>query len=284
MNWKKWADRLFPYIEPLTDQEKADRATSLRADVATIAAARFGTDEQGALDQSQRVAAAEMERVRVSESKATTYLAVLAAFVPLVITLQAATWENKSGPAPAWLKLGVLAAAVVYVAAAGYHAFRTLRVSGFQRIGEVEVASAWRSPRPLQKLARSTLLASRRSRDAVNLKVTYIKVTHEHLLRAFGAFVLLLLLDPVFYAIGFHNENAKESLRQIEIEVSTNADQIESDAPVPEPTTTPGDPETLPARQQDRAALPSPSPAPASDGALPATGDQSEQPIQPPAD
>lgn len=283
MNWAKWADRLFPYIEPLTDQEKDALETSLRADVIAINSASFGTEEQCALDQSQRVAAAEMERVRTSESKATTYLAVLAALVPLVITLQAATWENKSGPAPAWLKLAVLTAAIVYVAAAGYHAFRTLRVSGFQRIGEAEVASAWRSRRPLHKLTRSTLLASRRSRDAVNLKVTYIKVTHEHLLRAFGAFVLLLLLDPVFYAMGFRNETAKGNSRSIKIEVQNTADQVVSDASILKPAITPTEPKASLDGQQGKVVLPSSSPAPGSGASPPTTSDQSEKSVQRPA-
>lgn len=63
---------------------------------------------------------------------------------------------SKSGPAPNWLNLGNLAVAVVYVAAAGYHAFRTLEITGFQRVGEAEVASIGRSTRTLQKLARIT--------------------------------------------------------------------------------------------------------------------------------
>ena len=99
----------------------------------------------------------------------------------------------------------VLAIATVYVAAAGFHAFKTLQVQGFQRIGEAEIAAAWKTQAPMPKLTRGTLLASRRSRDAVNAKVTRIRVTHEHLLRAFGTFVLLLLLDPLFYALGFRN-------------------------------------------------------------------------------
>lgn len=146
-----------------------------------------------------------MERVRTAEGKATTYLAVLAALVPIIITLQAANWEKKAGPAPDSARLFVLAVATIYIAAAGYHAFKTLQVTGFQRVGEAELVHAWRDPNPLQKVIRGTLLASRRSRNAVNAKVTRIRVTHEHLLRAFGTFILLLLLDPLFHAAGFRN-------------------------------------------------------------------------------
>lgn len=209
MKWTKWLDAVFPYIEPLTGEETKAQKTWLDNDVNAINAAEFSKEPERALDEAQRVAAAEIERARTAESKATTYLAVLAALVPLVITLQVATWEDKSGPAPEGLKLATLFIATMYVAAAGYHAFRTLQVSGFQRVMESEITTAWQTQAPLQKLAQSTLLASRRSRDAVNAKVTRIKVTHQHLVRAFGAFVLLLSLDPAFYAAGSIGANIR---------------------------------------------------------------------------
>lgn len=199
MRWAKWLDAIFPYIEPLTVEERRAQRAQLDDDVSVINAASFSKEPTRALDEAQRVAATEAERVRTAESKATTYLAVLAALVPLVITLQAATREETSGSTPEGLKHVVVFIATIYVAAAGYHAFRTLQVSGFQRVMESEIAAAWRTSIPLQRLTRSTLLASRRSRNAVNAKVTRVKATHQHLVRAFGAFILLLALDPIFY-------------------------------------------------------------------------------------
>lgn len=228
---------IFPYIEPLTVDETDAKDACLDQDVEAIKEAKFANEAERALDEAQRVAAAETERVRTAESKATTYLAVLAALVPLVITLQAATWEDKSGPAPEGLKLGIMFIATVYLAASGYHAFRTLQVSGFQRVAESEVAAAWRTPRPLQKLARSTLLASRRSRDAVNAKVTRIKVTHQHLVRAFGSFVLLLSLDPIFFALDFVGGEIRSP---VPIQVEQTNELPESRLQVPEVSTTPG--------------------------------------------
>ncbi|AGH50183.1 hypothetical protein G432_12310 [Sphingomonas sp. MM-1] len=205
MNWRRLVDLVFPYIEPLTTAEKIAEEQRLRRDIAAIEAADFTRSDERALDEAQKVSATEIERVRTAEGKATTYLAVLAALVPVIITLQAANWEKKAGPAPDAARLFVLAVATVYVAAAGFHAFKTLQVQGFQRVGEAEIAAAWQSQKPLRRLTRGTLLATRRSRDAVNAKITRIRVTHEHLLRAFGTFVLLLLLDPLFYAMGFRN-------------------------------------------------------------------------------
>lgn len=204
-------DLVFPYAEPLSRDEKKVQEKSLADDIAAIKAAKFDHQPDRALAEAQRVADAETARVRTAETKATTYLAVLAALVPLIVAFQAATWENKAGPAPTAVKLIVLAVATVYLAAAGYHAFRTLQVSGFQRVVEGEIAAAWRTSRPLERLTRTTLLASRRSRDTVNRKVTSIKVTHEHLIRAFAAFVLLLALDPIFHAVEWMRMDAEVS-------------------------------------------------------------------------
>lgn len=219
MRWAAWLDAFFPYIEALTAEEKKKKSKQLQNDISAINAAKFSSEPERALDEAQRVAAAEVERARTAESKATTYLAVLAALVPLVITLQAATWEDKSGPAPEAIKIVVLFIAIIYVAAAGYHAFKTLQVSGFHRVMESDVAAAWRTPSPLQRLTNSTLLSSRMSRDAVNAKVTRIKATHQHLVRAFAAFVLLLSLDPIFYAAGAIGNN-------FEIWTPMNSEQV----------------------------------------------------------
>lgn len=205
MNWHSIASAVFPYIEPLTPAQKTAEARRLQQDQAAIRATVWNSNEERALDEAQKVSAAEMERVRTAEGKATTYLAVLAALVPVIITLQAANWEKKAGPAPDAARLFVLALATIYVAGAGFNAFKTLQVRGFQKVGEAEIVAAWQTPNPLRKLTRGTLLATRNSRDVVNEKVTRILVTHEHLLRAFGIFILLLLLDPLFYAMGFRN-------------------------------------------------------------------------------
>ena len=207
-------DIIFPYIEPLPSEEAERLRRQLDQEVSEIRAANFSAEPEKALAEAQRAAAFDQERARTAEGKATTYLAVLAALVPIIITLQAATWEAKSGPAPAWLKFGLMLAAVVYLTAAGYHAFRTLKVNATQCVMEPEIVTAWKSPRPLQRMTRSTLLASRRSRDRVNEKVTRIKVAHEHLVRALAAFGLLLVLDPVFHLAGYPAKSEPSKVQQ----------------------------------------------------------------------
>ncbi|ATW02182.1 hypothetical protein [Sphingorhabdus sp. YGSMI21] len=223
MNWRKLIDIIFPYIETLPDDQVEKDKERLAEDLASINSAKFRQNEEHALDEARRVAASEDQRVKTAESKATTYLAVLAALVPLLITLQSTYWESKAGPAPSGLKFVVLITAMVYVMAAGYHSFKALQVSGFQRVGEADVASAWGSSRPLARLTRNILLASRRSRDVVNSKVTRIRVIHHHLLRAFVAFILLLLLDPLFYSLGYRVQKTTDDERGQTVVIESNA-------------------------------------------------------------
>lgn len=239
MNGWRAIDLVFPYIEKLTPTEQAAEDDRLHRNIAAIEAADFTSNDERALDEAQKVSATESERVRTAEGKATTYLAVLAALVPVIITLQAANWEKKAGPAPDAARLLVLGVATIYVAAAGYHAFKTLQVAGFLRVGEAEIAAAWQTQKPLRKLTRGTLLATRRSRDAVNAKITRIRVTHEHLLRAFGTFVLLLLLDPLFYAMGFRNTHEPLPVKVVVLERDRPAAPPCKDLPAPGASTLP---------------------------------------------
>jgi len=211
MNWRRFIDPIFPVIEPFGTERAAEMQRRLEADLVAIRASSWSPHDERALDEAQKIANAEAERVKTAESKATTYLAVLAALVPLILTIQAANWEKKSGPAPEWLKLVLLAVATTYTAAAGFHAFKTLQVSGFHRVSEAHLTSAGRLRHPWRRLARETLIATRLSRDTVNAKVTNIRLTHAHLLRAFAAFVLLLLLDPVSYALGLRPLSVPEA-------------------------------------------------------------------------
>ena len=189
-------DFLFPYAEPLSDAESKAQKEGLANDIAAIESAKFENDPARALAEAQRVADAETARVRTAETKATTYLAVLAALVPLIIAFQAATWEERAGPAPTWLKLLVLSVATIYLAAAGYHAFRTLQVSGFERVVEGEIAAAWSTRQPLRRLTR---------------------------IRAFAAFVLLLALDPIFYAVDWTIDDVDGSLKDTPTAAATIA-------------------------------------------------------------
>lgn len=199
----KWlfetAQFLWPWLEQRTPQEAQEIRDSLASDEATIDAMDFTKDTEAALDEARRQADSETERRRGTDQKAATYLPLVAALIPLVLTLVGALWEKKAGGAPIWLNMLLLGLAVAYSAAAGLWAFKVLQVAASHEPGIVDFEKAWAAPHPSQTLARRLLLHTRRNREGINAKVSCIKMAHVYLVRAFLTFSLLLLVNIVWY-------------------------------------------------------------------------------------
>ncbi len=207
MHWlatmlRKLADFFFPTITPCTKEELATHKSELDKQLGEIEATDWNKCNEVALEQASKLAETESQRRRTAESKATIYLAVITALVPLVLTIQAAAWEQKVGPAPSWLRLILLCIAVIYLSTAAFYAFRALEVKGFHTLGISDLVQAWKTRKATNRLVKSIFTAVRESQSAVNAKVTQIKLTHLHMMRALVAFVGLLLIDPVFLALG----------------------------------------------------------------------------------
>jgi hypothetical protein len=193
---------LWPWLEKLTSKQENTLKENLTRDEARIDALDFGKDGDAALEEARRLADSEAERRRGTDQKAATYLPLVAALIPLVLTLVSALWEKKAGSAPIWLNMLLLGLAVAYIASAGHWAFRELKVGVSHEPGLTDFEKAWGVPHPSQTLARRLLLHTRRNRDGVNWKVTCIKMAHEYLLRAFLTFSLLLLVNIGWYLAG----------------------------------------------------------------------------------
>lgn len=198
--WLFAAGQFFwPWLEDLTPAQKKKLEDDLTRDEARIEALDFGKEPEAALEEARRLADSETERRRGTDQKAAIYLPLVAALIPLVLTLVSALWEKKAGSAPIWLNMVLLGLAVAYTASAGHWAFRELKVSVSHEPGLSDFEKAWAVPHPSQTLARRLLLHTRRNSKGVNWKVTCIKMAHEYLLRAFLTFSLLLLVN-----IGWH--------------------------------------------------------------------------------
>jgi hypothetical protein len=192
---------VFPFARPLTLEQQAFTQRLDDDTKALINSANWEKSPASALEYASRIMDGELERRKSAEGKATTYLAVLAALVPVTLSIEAAEWDHKTGPAPEWVRLMILIVAVIYTGAAGWYAFRALQVAGVHVVGVYDLAQAWQGSNGQQKLAESTAKHIRASHAAINAKVTSIKVTHAHLIRAFLFFIALLLLDPVAYQL-----------------------------------------------------------------------------------
>lgn len=196
------AQFFWPWLEKRTPEQEQDLRVSLKRDEARIAALDLSKMGEVALEEARRLADSESERRRGTDQKAATYLPLVAALIPLVLTVVSALWEKKAGGAPVWLNMLLLALAVSYTASAGSWAFKELRVSVSHEPGLADFERAWAGPHPNRALTRRLLLHTRRNREGVNWKVTCIIMAHEYLLRAFLTFSVLLLLNIGWYLAG----------------------------------------------------------------------------------
>lgn len=189
----------WPILEPKSEAFKASEKQRLTNDKAAITKLALSKSVSVALEEARRFADAEEDRRRVADQKATTYLAVVAALVPLVVTLATAVWDKKAGGAPTWVNMLMLGMAVAYASKAGLHAFRVLEVSASHRIGIADFTKAWKEPKPERELARDILRCGRMNQAGVNDKVTGIKMAHAFLLRAFLTFAGLLMFNIAWF-------------------------------------------------------------------------------------
>ena len=197
--WERLRELVWPILEPHTAAFMQAEKARLTRDKASITKLDLTKASSTALDEARRFADAEEDRRRVADQKATTYLAVVAALVPLVVTLATAVWDKKAGSAPTWLNMLALGIAVAFASKAGLWAFRVLEVSASHRIGVTDFAKAWKETAPDHELARNILRCGRMNQAGVNAKVSGIKMAHAFLLRAFLTFAGLLMFNIAWF-------------------------------------------------------------------------------------
>lgn len=159
--------------------------------------ASFDKNNELLLDYAQKIYDSEVERRKVTEAKATTFLAFIAAIIPILLSIQNSYWEHKAGPAPEWLKLLFLILGILYIAMAGHYSIKTLNVAGFAAIGSKDILLISNKKNGTSYIIKQLLSAYQISQDNINRKVTMIKLTIAHLERAFLCFIILLLSDPI---------------------------------------------------------------------------------------
>jgi hypothetical protein len=194
-------DYVWPTLAPMTAAERQSAATELTQELAAIEVCSFGASGGSALEAAKKLAEDEEARRLGAEARASTYLLVIAALIPLLTYLEGTVWGQTFGQAPRWLSLTVLGVAILYLLGAGRWAFWTLGVAAYDRIDASDlVALAGQAQSTFEEaFAKKLLVVTRRNRDAVNRKVTGIKMCHLFLRFAVRWFGLLLLLQIVWY-------------------------------------------------------------------------------------
>lgn len=187
---------------PTLERPSADEVRNLHerevADLEAIRVARFGTAMALALDQARRIESDEDERRKTAEAKASNFLLVLAALVPLLTYFQSAIWDAKTDTAPKYLTLTTLVIAVAYLIGAAFWSFRTVAVGTYHRIGIGDALALISDEQSTEQLAKGVMMATRRNQEVLNLKVSAAKMAHQFLLRGVLTFCFLLLLQTGF--------------------------------------------------------------------------------------
>ncbi|MDX3925180.1 MAG: hypothetical protein QHC90_05140 [Shinella sp.] len=188
---------IWPYIRKETKQEAVEDALYRHRDLDAIKNSDWSKDSEVALDQARLLAEQETDRKRSAENKASIYLAVIAAIVPVLSSLLTDFFAADFRELPISfqvISIGLFVLGMLYLAMSGVWAFRTLAVSTHARIDATDLANVWAEQKPTAGLARELLLATRLNRNGVNKKMDYIRLAHEFLLRTFLSFALLLLV------------------------------------------------------------------------------------------
>lgn len=192
----------WPWLEKRLPQEQARLEERARNDEPRIAAISLSRAPNVALDEVRRLADSEAERRRGTEQKAAIYLPLVAALIPLILSVVGALWDKKAGSAPIMLNMLILGLAVAYTAWAGWWAFKALKVASSHEPGLGDFEKAWSNQNPTATLAGRLLLHTRRNQDGIDWKVSCIMMAHEFLLRAFFAFSFLLILNIAWSIVG----------------------------------------------------------------------------------
>ena len=190
-------DAVWPRLEYGPDHARAEQA-ALDADLAEIRGTAW-TGPDAALSEAHRMADREKDRRGTADGRASNYLLVIAALIPLLASLESTVWDQKFGTAPRWLSLLILGIAVAYVLGAGFWAFRTLTVGQSHTVSVVELKRLLSSRDHENLLINEILANTRRNTDIINRKVSGIVMAHLFLRKGIFAFGALILVQVAWY-------------------------------------------------------------------------------------
>jgi hypothetical protein len=198
---RRFTDLIWPTLERPKQATRTLLEEEERRDVEAIESLTFPGDIPTAVtEEAQRLHREEDDRRRGADARASTYLLVVGALVPLLTYLEGTVWGQSFGPAPRWLSLVVLGLAVLYLIGAGRWALHTLRVGAYHRVDVGDVVKATQIPETSSlTLLKQGLIATRRNRGPVNDKISGIIMAHLFLGRAVTWFGALLLLQVFWY-------------------------------------------------------------------------------------
>ena len=191
---REWFDVVWPCLERQSEKQREVQRERDESDLVRIGTSKWKSPKV-VLEECRALAMREESRARSADARATIYLGVLAAIVPLA----AATVRDFSSILETWsdwiiisLTIGFLLG-MLYLTAAGIWVFQTLKVRAYGRVDVDEIIGIAVHRDEEIALCREILRNVRRSRSTVNRKITCMKMAHLFLVRMFVVFVILVM-------------------------------------------------------------------------------------------
>ena len=190
----KLREIIWPVLDLGTDEDRARKEEQHTNDLAAILRTRW--KNQGViLEEARRLVLREDERRKTAETKATIYLAVLAAIVPLSLSFvkDLSAYFSTLSHWQIIVLLGLLLVAIAYLFRAGIWIFRTIQVSIHDRVDVKELVELRSASDTELELCRKILTSVMRNNKYGNQKFTKLRMAHAFLLRTFIAFILIIV-------------------------------------------------------------------------------------------
>jgi hypothetical protein len=176
----------------LKEQNDSDEA-----DIEAIRATNWHEGHALALEEARSFASNEKDRRVSAETKASIYLAAIAAIVPIGLPLCTAFFAETFPKQELWLQiltLSLFSAGVGYILGAAWWSFRTFKVAVHHRLDATDYVHIWADANRKSLLVSELLIVTRLNRHMVNWKTSCVRQAHEFLLRSLMAFTALLLV------------------------------------------------------------------------------------------
>ena len=207
----KLREAIWPVLDAGTDRDGKLRREQNESLLEGIRTANW-ENKDVVLEEARRLITREDERRKTAETKATIYLAVLAAIVPILLSFvkDLSVYFDTLSDWQIILLLLLLFVAIAYLLCAGIWTFRTIQVSIHHRVDVKELVELSSTPDTVLELCRKILGSVKKNNEYVNQKVTNLRMAHAFLLRTFVGFVIIIVYVGV---ITVHNYFDKRCLQ-----------------------------------------------------------------------
>lgn len=199
---------VWPYVSSQSAEEKSKQKTKDLEDVATIRAVDWSAEFETALAEARSLGDVEKQRRQSAETKASAYLAGIAAIITLGLPLCSDFYTThflKLPPAKLYPILITFLVSIGYFLGAAWWSFRALAVSVHHRVDPTDYAAIWVGNDRQRKLVAELFVTTRLNRHGVNWKTTCVQMAHTFIFRALFVFTVLAMVigcwEPVRNAV-----------------------------------------------------------------------------------